>query len=61
MVQGRILSPDERQKITQQLAECVKTSDIAKLLNRNIKTVKKAIQNTIYGRKPRVYLGKNKI
>ena len=41
MVQGRILSPDERQKITQYLAEGVKTSDIANLLNRNIKTVKK--------------------
>ena len=47
MVQGRILSPDERQKITQYLAEGVKTSDIAKLLNRNIKTVKKLIQTSI--------------
>ena len=61
MVQGRILSPDERQKITQYLAEGVKPSDIAKLLNRNIKTVKKAIQNINYGRKPCVYKGKYKI
>ena len=42
-------------KITQYLAEGVKTSDIAKLLNRNIKTVKKVIQNINYARKPRVY------
>ena len=43
------------------MAEGVKTSDIAKLLNRNIKTVKKAIQNINYARKPRVYKGKYKI
>ena len=33
--------PDERQKITQYLAKGVRPSDTVKLLNRNIKTVKK--------------------
>ena len=61
MVQGCILNRDVSQKITQYLAEGVKPSDIAKILNRNIKTVKKAIQNIYYGRKPRLYKGKYNI
>ena len=45
------LSPNERQLIMQKLGEGLKPCQIAKDLNRDSRTIKKAIENINFGRK----------
>ena len=61
MAKGLVLSPEERRIITQKLAKGLQPCQIAKLLKRDTRTIKKAINNIDYQRKSRRYYGKLKV
>jgi len=59
MGRNKSLSENERQKICQMLGENINVIEIAKHLHRDTRTVKKAIQNINFQRKPRSDKGKS--
>ena len=58
MGKGESLSQDERIIIPQKLAEGLKPSQIARFLDRDTRTIKKAIKNINFTRKTRSDRGK---